>query len=388
MKLITFLNYIISESVGVPNNITQSSKKLFDSIIKKLEPIIGNNTNIKEFEEINILIEDSFIISDMILDEISVELSFIDYSSIQIVKLYVNKSPSARSLPHIEYNSSKELDLGIVIAVDSDTTGSDVLDFMIKNKSELVSLLSHEIMHEYHFSKKNKNRIEKFIEYKSSQKNIGSIQIITNFLFSLYYFHEFENAVRPSEVYSELVEIGTTKQSFLPAIKKNRVFKEINYFKNLKYQDLIEELREHKSTMYNILKLNEFDVDDLSLDELIQFFLYILRKVMIRWRSEIAREVFFDNPIDLFSSLFFKTKSELLYNKFINKITSGGLFSEEEYDSIKSPKNNEIFYTKRLNSLNKTSEILFRRLSKIYSLLPDENDNVNTLNKKINRKNL
>lgn len=384
MKLVNFLNSILKESVGVPNNITKVSQEIFNLILVNLEGIIEYDEKALDYNDVNFDIISSFKVSDMVINEIQVELNVILYNNVQLAGMYVSKRPSIL-LPHVKFESDGNLKMGIKITATPTTNGNEIIELLKNNRSEFVSSISHEIMHEYDFYKKPKSRLEKQIEYTSSQQNVGDIPTISEFLYGLYYLHDFENSVRPVEFYTNLVENGITKQTFLKNLNNNKVIQNITPFRNMTYDSFFEKLEDSYSLIYNLLKSNDFDVRGFSKREIVDFLLFLLRKMMIGWRISTAKQVIPQDPMDMFASMFgVETKSEKFFNNFLKKLTLNGKFIENEFDEDESPKINKIFFTKRIKELNNSSNLLYRKLVKVYSLLPDENENI--LHKKISSK--
>jgi hypothetical protein len=386
VKLIKSLDQIIKESVGVPIGIIETSQKLLDSFMIMLEGIIEEDRNAREYDSTIIDISGPFFISDMKIDEIKITLNIIPHDSITLARMYVGKTPSV-SLPHVIFKDLDDIRITIEITAEKNTTGGEILEYIKKNKSKIISSLSHELMHEYSFFKKPKTRIEKFVEYNASQKSIGTIRAVNNFLFAHYFLHEFENEVRPTEVYSYLKSKNTTKQSFLSDLKENKVIVELDSLKKLTYESFVEELKDSYSTIHHILSSNDYEIEGYSKNEVIEMFLFVLRKLMINWRIDLAQNTI-EDPFDHFVGFFrfAESKAVKLFTKFLDKISSGGKLLEDEFDEIQSPKNNKIFFTKQINNIRNTSNLIYKKLGKLYSILPDENENKNTLNKKISSK--
>ena len=390
MKLVKSLKTILKEALGVPDGLYETSKDVYKLIVEFLEGNISPNDTVDDVGTLNWEIYGDWSINDLDIEIINIVLEIQDYDDIRFLGMTFNQKGVKVNLPNVTSPVSDEIKITIKLGAPLDTKFGEIINFFKKDKPELLSSIAHELKHAYDFYKKGEHRIEKYVEYGASQQDIVGLRSIRDFLYTSYFLHEFENLVRPSELYSYLMSIDTTKETFLDDLNDNLIINHIKEARTLTYQDIYEDLLSQITSVYGIIKNTNPPFDGRSVPKtvLVDYLLFLVRKTMINNRLDILMGPTQPSPQEaLFSALTGqKTQGELLFNKFLDKITSGGKYYVDEFDIQKTPKINEEFFTKKIKQINFEGERMFRKLAKIYDLLPSINDSKQTLNKKISMK--
>lgn len=390
MKLVKSLKTILNEALGVPDGLYETSKDVYKLIVEFLEGNISPNDTIDEVGTLNWEIYGDWSINDLDIKIINIVLEIQDYDDIRFLGMTFNQKGIQVNLPNVISPVSDEINLTIKLGAPIDTIFGEIINFFKKDKAELLSSIAHELKHAYDFYKKGEHRIEKYVEYGASQKDIVGLRSIRDFIYSSYYLHEFENMVRPSEMYSYLMSNDTTKETFLNDLNDSLMIQHIKDARTLTYQDIYEDLLSQITSVYTIIKTTNPPFDGRSVPKrtLVDYLLFLVRRTMINNRLDMLIGPIQPSPQEeLFAALTGqKTRGELLFDKFVDKITSGGKYYEDEFDIQKSPKLNEEFFTKKIKQINFEGERMFKKIAKIYDLLPSINDSKQTLNKKINMK--
>lgn len=390
MKLVKSLKKILNEALGVPDNLHEVSEQVYNEVLQFLKQNVDYYETLEDVGNLKFELYGPWQIADMTIQIIEMSITFMDYKEPALAKMHFNAKQNI-SIPNVVSNVGEEIRIGIDFAGPEDEYVGQVIDYFENQKPKMVSFLSHELKHAYDFHKKGEHKIEKYVEYAASQKNIVNIGILVDFLFYNYYLHEFENAVRPSEIYSYLRSIGTTKESFLKDFKQSEIVKQLDICRKLTYDQFLDELYQNISTIYGILKDRQNTVDfDMKTDQdsLIQFFLYLVRTRMLNIQAEIMAQLVTPDPNDIIRIMMGggSFQNEEFFKNFVRKITSGQRYFETNFNKEQSANLNEEFFEKKIKTLNFNAEKMFRKLAKIYDLLPSVNDTKQSLNKKINMK--
>lgn len=390
MKLVKSLKTILSEALGVPDGLYETSKDVYNLIVEFLESNISLSDTVDDVGTLNWEIYGNWKINDLEIKVINIILEIQQYNDVRFLGMTFNQKGVKVNLPNVISPVSDEIKITINLGAPIDTIFGEIINFLKKDKPELLSSIAHELKHAYDFYKKGEHRIEKYVEYSASQKDIVGLRSIRDLIYASYYLHDFENLVRPSEMYSYLMSIDTTKETFLDDLNDSLIIKHIKDARTVTYQDMYEDLLSQITSVYTIIKNTNppFDKQNVSKTTLVDYLLFLIRKTMINNRLDMLMSSAQPSPQEaLFAALTGqRTQGELLFDKFLDKITSGGKYYVDEFDIQKTPKLNEEFFTKKIKQINFEGEKMFRKLAKIYALLPSVNDSKQTLNKKISMK--
>lgn len=272
----------INEKLGVPEGLNQEAENLYKKLIKSLSRFILSSREIPTLDDENttssiILARYDIRIQKLHLKRVPFKLNF-NYKK-DIDKPYLL---SAGFIPKYfyKYKDSKiysESDieksgLSLTIVINNNQTKLDLVD-LIKEKLD-VETISHELMHLFDYYKNNKRGILKKSEYISYTSNKDNFpKSIRDFLFLLYYTSSFENTVRPTELYHQMLKNKVKKSEFLNFMKDNEIIKllkkaeyfSINDFKKELNAD--DEVKEYvdKITKDGYIRIGEYADDMLNL---------------------------------------------------------------------------------------------------------------------------
>jgi len=387
MKLISQLRNIVYEAVGVPENISESATKLYKDILQYLESIIDPMNDVGEYSELQFNIENYYRVSDFQISSVELKIKIFDNKKPVLIGMSFNNNPIP-SLTHVKITSTSDIKLGIRIGANYEDKSEVIFELFKNERSKFIAALAHELKHAYDFYKKPENSIESFVDYHATlQANIGDIPSLRELIFGMYFSHQIENLVRPSEMYTELSSKNVTKQKFLNEFNKSGIIRELNILRNLTYDKILQNLNENYDKVLNTILRNLPDANTRTKEENIQIYLSGVRKVILKLRADLMSDVIYrDEKDELISALInLPSNAQKKYSEYIRKITQGGKY-DETFDYEKSKKINEEFFSKIINNINFVGEKSYKKIAKVYSLLPDENENSQTLNKKINMK--
>ncbi len=387
MKIRELIKLKLDEAVGVPKDIEVSAEKIYNDFYNHLEENVDVEDYIRDYDELRFMLQGPYDFSDIKIKGVEMTLTISDSNDFEFHSMAI-KHDTKIGMPTVTYSRKEYLDVLVNLGADYTDTMGDLLDYIRSMKSQMVASFAHEIMHDYDFFKNPERPVEDSIEYIASQKGKTGIFLVNMIILGNYFMHRIENIVRPSEVYTELIQNGTTKKDFQKKLNETSFVEKLNIFRNLTYDKFYQELKNNVLEVFSVLKNNNVDVQDKSPENIVNHFLYLLRQGIISDKIDLARIVAeqattFEDVIKSMAGI--ETNSEIFFRKFVNKATSGQKYYEDDYEYQKSKSLNEEFYTKRIDKIVEGSNRIFRKIAKIYSLLPDDNTSM-TLNKKISMK--
>ena len=384
MKIREIIKKKLYEAVGVPANINFVAEEIFNDIITHLQRTINTIPNVADIDE-PFIINGPYTFSDHTIDKIEVTFdNSLSFDGFELLGMYVQHDTEMK-IPNITYKRGDVLNLGLRFEYNFGSKTKDFINYMVSIKPLILSSIAHEIMHDYDHTKNPTKKVDSQIDYMVSKEGVGGVYELNLVTIGNYFLHNMENTVRPSEVYTNLMKLGVTKKDFANRLGEANFIKYLNFFRNLTYNNFIFRLEESYDDVISLLEHNGFDISD---DELynIHMLLYVVRVFLLNKQIGIASQISEPNSFDdvLKQMAGIKTEGEKFFNKYANQISRNSELLEKEFDYEKSSKLNEQFYTNRINKLVESAERIYRRIAKIYSILPDDNDNTQTLNKKIN----
>lgn len=375
MKIIITENQLrlINEAVGVPDGILKAGEELYNIVSNVLKSI---NKIKKEYK---FKISDKKLqISDMILKKINIIVNveeIEDYDEKpQISTIGVTNTSVFDNTILMNVNvSSKTLDLIINFVVSDDWKPEELLEEFQKDETKTISIMAHELKHRYDKTKKTKGflgNVADYQTYSSSNLNFG-IPIINKFMRYSYYIQGVENLVRPTEISSRMIKKGITKDQFYDFITNDISFIELKEIKNFSFDyltknlynemDSIEGLLNHAGLSYEELK----DTDEKTKINMVLKLVYIN---LANSKMTIFDDHFY-NQLEQLANMVgmpinLNVEKENVRNKFINHVTK---YQDREID----------FFEDECERFNYVATNLIKKISKIYSLIPDEKEQTN-----------
>ena len=361
------------EAVGVPENIMESGKKLFRIVSEFLYNIDSKeekySTNINDVD---------LVVSDIVFDEINLTINVEEdedfpYEKPVIASLGVGNEFGFDNGILLQINrESTTIDLTINFIGPEEWEPSDLYDEFTKEKVKTTSIMSHEIMHRFNKQKQRTDLIGRGAEYQvyaSSGLNFG-IPVIDDFMRHSYYIQGVENLVRPPEIATRMIENGITKEQFYEFLTNDETYVELRKIKNFSYEYLIEQLYEQMNRIDALLNHGGVDIDGMDEKTKINFVLRLVYINLVNAKVDIFDKFFYsasEQISNMFGGLFGGTVSkdkDKVRNKFINHVIK---YQDREMD----------FFKDECERFNYESTKLMKKISKIYSLIPDEKEQTN-----------
>jgi hypothetical protein len=357
----------LNEAVGVPTNIVEISKQLYDKMMSELNP----NKNLRSLFKKEIELKGDFQINDYEFKKIILSFNIEDINDYNFDE---NNKPkvSLNGMTHhgrVKLNSKfnydvirkmNKIELSITFIVDNDTTVQDVIDEFKKERTLIVSSLAHEMKHAYDDFAKSLINTQKRVDYHVGTKRgfgyIGPLNALLNYM---YFVHTTENLVRATELYAALEESGITKKDFYKFITNNKVYENYRKAANLTYEGLKEDLKSVIPQIKQTFDENNIDYPkDATDDEMVEHTLQEYFKTLLKWKAGTMRDFLTNDYMESFFG--FRGAKQKYFDNYLSKITRFG----GDY---------ERYFRYEINQINTVSFKMMKKLSKLYSLIKDKN---------------
>jgi hypothetical protein len=398
MSLRNIIKKVLREAVGVPEGIHESSERLMSEIIANLGNLNRINNNNYDMD---LTFESPLVIADLKLNKVNVLIQ-ITPKNINIDKPMITSAgaliqtigkPNIKEKkPFIKLSSDKDTVLIVFsFSITMDMDINNVREWFLDkgNINYLVPSITHELKHIYDNYKKeyeSTNTRVDYISYKDLFTIVGGLcQPLRNKFFLMYYLHDIENLVRPSELYSHMVLNKITKEKFLNEFKSTKIYGYLSKGMRYSTETLIDELYDDFYCVNQTLKDNNFPYMNMSADKKIEAYMNVIPSIV----ATISNDNFIEY-IQSFERMEINPYDELMISLGINpKDDETMRYKQARLDEymrkIKSRADNpDEFFDFIEKVININSEKIFKKVSKIYSLLPSEKEN--EIHSKINKR--
>ena len=359
---------LITEAVGVPEGIIQAGETLYEIVSNELKKI-----NSKE-EEYEFNIFENIIVSDITFTKINIKIMVEEIDEYDGKPLIA--SMGARNTFRfdegvmLQFNHiSRTINLQINFIVSKDWDETELYQTFIEDEIKTKSIMSHEVMHRFQKQKQRNELIGRTADYQaysSGKLNFG-IPVLDKFMRFSYFIQTAENVVRAPEIASRMIQKGVKKEDFLDFINNDEVFVELKEIRDFSYDYLIGKLYDEMKYVDRLLEHIDEDPTQMSDEEKIKSVLELVYVNLANLKSDI-----FDN--------YFYTASEKLRNLFgdNNKNLNKEKVRNNFNNHITKYRNREMdFFKDECERFNYVSTKLMKKISKIYSLIPDEKGQTN-----------
>jgi hypothetical protein len=383
---------VLKEAVGVPEGIYEAAVILYDEFSKNIDTKIKLDED-GEFE-FNIPLSDPIQISDMTVNSAKIVLKF--FSKDEEIETMLIAAGVGASDPKAMREVGKKIKLDlipiensiriqIIFVVSEDKLNDlnkELKNFLTQpqNKNEIIQNFTHELKHLYDGVKNRTKDFEDLVNYQSSIRFIKDPSIpicgpMRQMFFLLYYFDVNENSVRASELYSIMKTNNITKEKFYDEFIKTDFYEKLSMARNFSKKSLVEELKnDYMGCVSDIYEMTEGPEtkDDY---QKIEYVLNKLPMVLGYVSSSTWQHIFHvyssvldkKGPFEKMMMLVFGTESEFdklsvkYFSRYIQKLKNFEENPDRMYDVIEK-------------KLKFASNKVTKKIVKVYSLLPSENE--------------
>ena len=358
-QLELIIDRLLLEKVGVPENILNSSIMVYEVIKRYFDnkPPKQNTYTISKTMDIHI--------GEMTFPKIEITIN-IDDENYNVDKVHPTSFGMGssfgfnRKINYIVNVNSDTIVLKIELISHKDWTIDDISQYLIDERVDIISTISHELKHKYDKSKKKialAGDLAKYSSVSSGGVRTG-VKALDDLLFYMYFIDKVENSVRNTELASFLSLNNVSKKDFINILKQNQNYSILKKIQNLSYENFMNELRNDEENLNNVLRHINYDEDVIQtthIDAKIKIVVKVLFDVL--YKLQIKNFKYFTDYNDIFDDIL-DTDLHKVKQKFIKHIS-------------KYKNGIDKFLVNEFDNLNYTATKVIKRLSKLYSTLED-----------------
>jgi hypothetical protein len=363
---------LITEALGVPDNILNTAKEVYDMVAVNLKSIDEKEDEYTFTNYPNYILGDKKKIK---IDEIELTVKVEEFSKHkgkpEILSMGMEQEfhfdrdvKFKRSVP------STNAEIHITFGVGDEWEPYELYSVFTKDKNKHLPSIAHELKHKYDKQAKELDLIGRDAEYQTTQRygNYGIPAIDHKFMRYLYYSHMVENLVRPVEIASEMEYENITKSQFYQFLTHNRVYQELQEIKNFTFEKFINMIHKSMDRVDVLLDYVNIDYKNMSDSKKIQEVLELVYINLVNNKMDIfmdmtrnKREEFEDMLKQMMGIGVNPMSGEIsdVRNKFFNYISK---FKDKPTDFFKS----------EIENMSYVANKLLKKISKLYAMAKDD----------------
>ena len=347
-----------NEALGVPDNIVNVARDAWNNFKREFERELYQGETEYEF---TLRPSEPYQIADMPVKEINykVELhptsqvdepEFIGFS----VRGKVSRELEGERPIFLSVDKEGKTHMSVEIAVPEIWDEEEVMEFLNRNNVMSVSFFSHELKHEYDEFKRPHTSPEKRISYNSAKEMMATFPPLREFAFYLYFTHEIESLVRPTEVATALDEMGITKKQFVDFLFNNKTYKQLKEISEFSVEKMKKDLLEYVGEIRQMLEdVDDEYSDDMTDEEVVNRIMELTYITMVNKRGTEYLSMIVENPLEAFFGL--PTRKSKWMDQYIKKI------SKYENNPMR-------FFDITEIDLHRIANKMMRKLAKLYDM--------------------
>ena len=353
---------VISEALGVPEGILETSEKLYDDFMKEFL----SNYDEPDDDGYEVDFYCDYQIGDLEIDEASISIEIVkwksqdktEYTIIGYSTPFASVAKDSSGKLEIVSDLDK-IKIKIKILVPIDWTFEKLAEKIYEEKDDIVESFSHELMHIYEGYKTGYDSASERAEYSAYQDLSFGIAPIDKFLHLLYFTTAIENVVRPTEVAMAIKNGKVNQKSFLNFLLNHQTYQMLDNARKFSYDKLRDELKNHIDKIDEIgnhINHNMGSNDDEKIDEVLRL-VYVN---LINKKGESYIKLMTSNIMEKMFGL--RGDKEKKLKKFINK--------------IQKFKNHNDFFENEEKLFKFVANKMIKKISKLYAMLKPENKSI------------
>jgi hypothetical protein len=371
---------LITEALGVPDTILEVAEQVFNSVARNIKSIrtkkdeytFRGNVGTQLGDKKKIDIDDYELTVNVIHpDDYDEEPQIISMGMIQQFNFDRNIM-----MKRIQKSSTAEIEIDY--AVSDNWEPIDLYNTLMKSKTKHLASIAHELKHKYDKQSKEIDLIGREALYHSTIKMGRSAipAIDSGFMRALYFVSMAENLVRPVEIASIMKSKNITKSQFKDFLMKTDVYRELQNIKNYTFEDFINDMKEQMDRVNALLEhVNVDGLEDMSEDDKIKKVLEVIYGTLTNTRLDLFQDMTSirqDDFLSMFKGLFGQDlRKDDPQQKGLEQVRN------KFYNYAAKYKDNPVkFFEDEFENFNYTANKVLKRLSKIYALAQDDEQQV------------
>ena len=379
-KYVDFIN----EKMGVPDNIITSATNLYNLILSDFEKRSEDDTTISDMisngfdDEYQINLPITIEVSDLKFNSVELQVGLLPATSLEkdkvdVISWGVANMPDRQEKYKLYYDKSliDKIDMRVNFAIGAEAKFIDICDYLIKDRSHTIGVLSHELKHVYDKYMFGKSFLEDIVDYQTWSNTRTGFGAIDEFIYYLYVISKTESLVRPTEIAGELVTSDITKSDFKEFLQQNSTYKNLITIKNFTYEGLKKELLKDIDKVRNLFS----DLTNETDEEVVESALDVTYRMMVGESAEKMADILRlgDPQLQKMRDLEMKILGMCKDTEFFKKYVSKRIFN-----------NTDEFFLYWEKKLNFEANKVIKKIIKLYDMCKDEE--VNPLMAKISNR--
>jgi hypothetical protein len=370
---------LFNEAVGVPSGIIETARSIYNDFINlNFDDVFDDGFKKVPYWAIGanpVRLDGDYTIGDLKFNKIYLDFNFHvdenkENSELILAGLSIKQESKIKKdsgkIKYINVDSNfNKSNIGITIdfICSKDSIGENVSKYFETNEAYLISKLSHELKHIYDGFKKSTRDIAASTEYDVyNGGSFGDVAPLRTFMYNMYYLHNIENLVRPSEMAGEIEALGITKEQFYKYFTNNEMYKKLDNMRKYTFEKMKEDLKEFIPQMKELLEIED-NIPPNHVDGFIKDFLKFAYMNITHWKLESVSKAVAPNPLALILNLIPKGEVE----------DARTFFKEYHKKTTRFGKDYEKFFKFEINKMANTANKVIKKIAKLYSIAKENN---------------
>jgi len=344
---------VLKEALGVPGNIYEVSKKVFQRILSWVENL--DESDFEGGEGANTTMRVDLMIADYHFSTLKVKLGIEEHKKVKEPELLsmISRTQSKKTDNFgLENIKRKTVDLVIILIVPKGYDYDEIPEFFKKNQNELVESISHELKHVYDHFKKIYEKPQQRAEYNASLQSAFGVEPLDRFAHDLYFSSANENLVRSTEIASAIKNNQISQKDFLEFLKNETTYKNLKRISQFDINTFKNQILNDKKNLDKLLKRVKLKPNKMTDEEKIQSALQILYSSIVNARISNFQEILTHNFFE--QLLGFEGEKLKVFNRFI-----------ERNQRFRNPEEFVKYYEKYFHYIG---DKMLRKISKLYAI--------------------
>lgn len=364
---------LLNEALGVPDNLPKTAREIYSAIMRNISP----SYDFQKLNGLNLLIDGNYRIGDYSFNKFNFDLNIERSNEFNLlsmgsgtelkmgkdVKSNVGKIGNERNTyfqtaTDLRKNNPYGFDLSITFSGPYQLRGEHILKYFILEKSKIIKIIGHELMHLYDFYKNKKKDLGKQVRGILSQQELRiNIHAFNKFKQILYFVNSNENIVRMSEIGTSIVDGDITKKDFENLLSKDDTVQILRNIKDYSFSEFRNDLLKDKIAIIKFLHGENFIPYNLAV------YLASNNNEFLEIAMDLFRKIIIDGEIDIFNSL--------LNSSNYTDDEKEEVLARHKRQTFKNAKNSQEYFEKTIKSFNFEAEKVLRKIFKLYAMAKD-----------------
>lgn len=337
----------LEEALGVPDNITEESKKVYNKIISFLK----ERTDFEEmlFKDIDLKV------GNEIFKHLEVGFEIIESSDVRKPFLSRFSATAKVFFDSEKLKLRRQFDdtflLKITAFVPANFKKEQIVSLFEQGESEIIPTIAHELHHAFQFRMQNQFSYVSQVNYLTDASNFETkIPTIDKFLYFCYFVDDFETNTRASQIiaYASLNQIR--KKDFASFLQSNSVYAVLKEIQKFSYDQFLSSLTKDLQDIGKTSKIHGV-VSAKTVEEVLNQTFKVLQHLKSTQFRHILGDVSKANNQDLRNFIH-------VFIKNLRKFQSDPC----------------LFFQKKCAQNSEKASKAIKKISKIYDLLQENNE--------------